>query len=94
MPETKIEKTAPPAKRRGRKRPLAKIRHDLRTPINHIIGYSEMLLEEACDQVPKAFLQDLQKIRAGGARLLELINQHLSAETFPSRKPDQHQLCH
>jgi adenylate cyclase len=94
MPEAKLERTAATAKRRGRKRPLAKIRHDLRTPINHIIGYSEMLLEEACDQVPQAFVQDLQKIRAGGARLLELINQHLSAETFPSSKPDQHQLCH
>ena len=26
---------------------LARIRHDLRTPINHIIGYSEILQEDA-----------------------------------------------
>jgi class 3 adenylate cyclase len=94
MVDTKAEKTAAPRKRRGKRRPLAKIRHDLRTPINHIIGYSEMLLEEAADQVPESFLNDLQKIRAGGARLLELINQHLSTEAFPSKRPDQHQLCH
>jgi class 3 adenylate cyclase len=94
MSQTGPEKSAPTKKRRGRKRPLAKIRHDLRTPINHIIGFSEMLLEEAGDQLPAAFVQDLQKIRAGGAKLLELINQHLTDEKFPSTKPDRHQLCH
>ena len=32
----------------GRKSdPLAKLRHDLRTPINQILGYSELLQEEA-----------------------------------------------
>jgi adenylate cyclase len=82
-----------PARSR-RKRPLAKIRHDLRTPINHIIGFSEILLEEAPGQVPGAFLEDLHKIRTGGARLLELINKHLSTENFPAAKIDQRQLCH
>ena len=77
-----------------RQRPLAKIRHDLRTPINHIIGFSEMLLEEAPGQVPDKFVQDLQKIRSGGDRLLALINEHLREEKFPAAKPDLHQLCH
>ena len=27
--------------------PIAELRHDLRTPINHIVGYTEMLLEDA-----------------------------------------------
>src|SRR5215470_4515470 len=76
------------------KRPLAKIRHDLRTPINHIIGFSEMLLEEAPGQVPESFVRDLQKIRSGGDRLLVLINEHLREEMFPAEKPDLHQLCH
>src|SRR5436309_1379611 len=78
----------------SRKRPLAKIRHDLRTPINHIIGYSEILLEDAPGQMPETFLRDLRKIRGGGDQLLNLINQHLSAESFPAAKPDLHQLCH
>jgi len=95
MPAAKPHKPfSAPRRRRRRNRPLAKVRHDLRTPINHIIGFSEILLEEAPGQVPEAFLDDLRKIRSGGARLLELINLHLSPEVFPDTKPDQHQLCH
>src|SRR5437588_4292870 len=75
-------------------RPLAKIRHDLRTPIHHIVGFSEMLLEEAPGKVPEGFLRDLQKIRSGGDGLLVLINQHLNEQTFPAARPDLHQLCH
>ena len=76
------------------RKPLAKIRHDLRTPINHIIGFSEILIEDASGKVPDSFLRDLQKIRAGGDRLLGLINQHLSEDAFPVERPDLHQLCH
>ena len=76
------------------KRPLAKIRHDLRTPINHIIGFSEILLEDARGQVPETFLRDVEKISAGGGRLLALINQHLCEDVFPASKPDLHELCH
>src|SRR5437667_5667603 len=79
---------------RPKQRPLAKIRHDLRTPINHIIGFSEILLEETPGRVPESFSRDLQKIRSGGDQLLALINQHLREETFPVEKPDLHQLCH
>ena len=34
----------------------AQIRHTLRTPLNHIIGYSEMLLEEAGERALEALL--------------------------------------
>ena len=34
-----------------RKLDLSRIRHDLRTPINHILGYCEMLLVE--ESVPR-----------------------------------------
>src|SRR5437762_9113546 len=76
------------------KRPLAKIRHDLRTPINHIIGFSEILIEETQGKAPDSFMRDLHKIRGGGDRLLALLNEHLSEDTFPVEKPDLHQLCH
>ncbi len=50
------------------------LRHELRTPINHIIGYSELLLEEAEDSALKPYSCDLQKIHTAGKTLLEMIN--------------------
>jgi adenylate cyclase len=85
---------ASPAPSAPRKRPLAKIRHDLRTPVNHIIGYSEILLEEAPSRVPERFLLDLKRIRNGGEQLLALVNQHFNDRAFPHTAPDLHQLCH
>ena len=53
---------------------LANMRHTLRTPLNHIIGYSEMLLEEAGERHLDDFAADIQKIRTAGRQLLTLIN--------------------
>lgn len=72
---------------------LAKVRHHLRTPINHILGFSEILLEDARGNVPEEFLRDLRKIHAGGDRLLRLIHEHLGQESFAA-KPDLRQLGH
>jgi adenylate cyclase len=73
---------------------LAKIRHDLRTPINHVIGYSEILQEDAEGQVPVEFLNDLSKINSGGQQLLGLINRYLGEESFLTRNTDLQLLCH
>lgn len=70
---------------------LSKIRHDLRTPINHILGYAEMLLEET--GLPPNFRQDLDRIHSGGRQLLNLINQYFGDDTF-RQIPDRHQLYH
>ncbi len=52
---------------------LATMSHELRTPMNTIIGYSEMLLEEAEETVPD-IVPDLEKIHSSGQQLLGLIN--------------------
>jgi phosphoserine phosphatase RsbU/P len=75
-----------------RKLDLSRIRHDLRTPINHILGYCEMLIEE--ESVPRTFLADLQKIHTGGRQLVSLINEYFDDETFETKARDLHQLCH
>jgi signal transduction histidine kinase len=55
---------------------LSALRHDLRTPIGHIIGYAEMLIEESEEAGTEAS-SDLAKIRAAGQRLLTLIDERL-----------------
>ena len=54
------------------------LRHDLRTPINHVIGYSELLLEDLGDSDRPELLEDLSKILASGRELLTLVNDSLS----------------
>ena len=56
---------------------LANMSHELRTPMNAIIGYSEMLIEEAEDIGQDDFVPDLQKIHGAGKHLLNLINDIL-----------------
>jgi len=64
---------------RARDTLLAHLRHELRTPVNAILGYSEMLLE---DQPPASVRPDLEKIQAAGRALLALINEILDPARF------------
>lgn len=57
--------------------PLAQLRHDLRTPINQIIGYGEMLQEDAVRDGHAGYVGDLQKIQDAARTLLGLINTKL-----------------
>lgn len=56
---------------------LANMSHELRTPLNAVIGYSELLEEEAEDAGQALFLPELAKIKAAGRQLLALINDVL-----------------
>jgi DNA-binding response OmpR family regulator len=56
---------------------LANMSHELRTPMNAIIGYSEMLQEEAEDLGQEDFIPDLKKIQGAAKHLLSLINDIL-----------------
>jgi adenylate cyclase len=59
----------------------AKIRHDVRTPVSQILGYSELLLEDAEENGQESLASDLKKIHAAATKLLKLLDQH-----FPSSK--------
>ena len=65
---------------------LANMSHELRTPMNAIIGYSEMLAEEAEELGQEGFLPDLKKIQSAGRQLLELINDVLDLSKIESGK--------
>jgi len=65
---------------------LANMSHELRTPMNAILGYSEMLMEEAQDLGQKDFVPDLKKINQAGTHLLALINDVLDLSKIESGK--------
>ncbi|MBI3944566.1 MAG: response regulator, partial [Armatimonadetes bacterium] len=56
----------------------AMLRHSLRTPINTVIGFSEMLIEDLPQERKGALLPDLERIRAAAERLLTLTNEIIS----------------
>jgi signal transduction histidine kinase len=58
---------------------LRTFKHDLRTPINHIIGYSELLLEEATDAGDSAAVSQLSAIHHEGQGLFELVDRTVQA---------------
>ena len=71
---------------------LSRVRHDLRTPLNHILGYCEILQED--EATPAAFQADLQRIHAGGRQMLALINELFDEELHANRQLDLFQLSH
>jgi len=65
---------------------LAKMSHELRTPMNAIIGYSEMLREDAADKGEADTAEDLQKILSAAHHLLGLINDVLDLSKIEAGK--------
>ena len=61
-----------------RVRPVAELRHDLRTPLNHIIGYSEMLMEDAEERSDTGSLDALRQILATARQLVGVIQNVLA----------------
>jgi len=56
---------------------LANLRNDLHMPVNAVIEYSGMLLEDAKEQGQENFIPDLLKIHALGKELLVLVDNSL-----------------
>jgi signal transduction histidine kinase len=79
-------KEAADAANRAKSAFLANMSHELRTPMNAILGYSEMLVEEAEDLGQEDFIPDLKKINQAGTHLLALINDVLDLSKIESGK--------
>jgi Bacteriophytochrome (light-regulated signal transduction histidine kinase) len=56
----------------------ASIGHELRSPLNHILGYSEIATEDATDAGCDQIVADLQAIHEAGQRLLAVIESTLA----------------
>ena len=65
---------------------VANMSHEIRTPLNAIIGYSEMLQEEASDGEYSDLVPDLQRINAAGRHLLGIINDVLDLSKIEAGK--------
>ena len=62
---------------------LANMSHDLRTPLNGIIGYTELAMQEPNPDIKEDYLQ---KIASSGKLLLDLINDTLDLSRIESGK--------
>ena len=67
---------------------LAKMSHELRTPLNAVIGYSEILLEDAELDGRGEQIADLLKISAAGKHLLSMVNDILDISKIEAGKMD------
>ena len=57
--------------------------HDLRSPLNQIIGYAEMLAEDAQAQQRLETVTDLARIADAGHRLLALLDENFTVDDEP-----------
>jgi len=65
---------------------LAKMSHELRTPLHAVIGYSEVLLEDAEQEGDSESIADLNKIHGAGQHLLKLVNEILDLSKIEAGK--------
>jgi signal transduction histidine kinase len=84
--ELRNAQLAADAANQAKTRFLANMSHELRTPLNAVIGYSEMLAEEAADRGATDFIPDLQKIGRAATHLLHLINDILDLSKIEAGK--------
>ncbi len=88
--EIVIAKEAAEVSSRTKSAFLASMSHELRTPLNAVIGYSELLIDEAKERRDESMLPDLTKIRHAGVYLLSLIDDVLDFSKIESGKIELH----
>ncbi len=64
------------------------IRHELRTPVNHIIGFSEMLLDEASDLGMPEPYGNLHRVVVAGRQILAAITEILAGNDIAVHDSD------
>lgn len=65
---------------------IANVSHELRSPLNAIIGYSELLREAAEEDARAADQADLDKVLLASRRLLHLVNELLDISKIEAGK--------
>jgi PAS domain S-box-containing protein len=65
---------------------LANMSHELRTPLNSIIGFSDMLYEQAYGELNEKQLRSVENVSKSGKHLLNLINDILDISKVEAGK--------
>jgi signal transduction histidine kinase/ligand-binding sensor domain-containing protein len=69
---------------------LSRMSHDLRTPMNAIIGYTRILLRKVKTQLDERQYQNLENIQLSATHLLALINDILDLSRIEAGRIDLH----
>lgn len=69
---------------------LANMSHEFRTPLNAIIGYTEVLQEEAAERGCADLVPDLEHVQLAGEQLLTLISDVLDISKIEADKMELH----
>ena len=69
---------------RAKSRFLANMSHELRTPLNAIMGYTELVQDELADLDRPDLAEDLDRVREGATRLLQMIDDVLDLSRVES----------
>ncbi len=89
--ELEAAKAAAEDANRAKSQFIANMSHELRTPLSAVIGYAEMLEEEAeAIEGGDAFLDDLKKIGSNARHLLSLINDVLVLSMIEAGRMEVH----
>ena len=86
----RIRRAASEAERQARREFLAGMSHDLRTPLNSVIGFSNVLLKTAPAKLTAQEVEYLERVRANGVQLLDVVDELLAraARTTSEGSPD------
>lgn len=69
---------------------LSGLRHDMRTPVGHIMGYAELIQEDLDADSLKQIGHDLQAIHDAGQRLLGMIDQFFGEQKHKAEDINVH----
>ncbi|WP_237481487.1 hybrid sensor histidine kinase/response regulator [Lichenibacterium dinghuense] len=86
--EAEAAKDTAEAANRAKSAFLANMSHELRTPLSAVIGYTEMIEEQAEDAGADDMLADLGKVKSNARHLLGLINDVLDLSKIEAAKMD------
>ncbi|MBQ6104295.1 MAG: response regulator [Kiritimatiellae bacterium] len=84
MDDLRRERDATLAAEKARSMFFSMVSHDIRTPLNSIIGFSEMLREGVAD--PKERAEDLENVLFSAHTLLDLVNDVLDLSKLDAEK--------